>query len=165
MVEDQEWHRIISHFRNGFFARNPNPPQHLHEAFFDNLEQLLGDALENRPIEFVDLEDARREDSDDFGAALILAGGGLYRVRVRNEEIQVAFIGAPFGGIYREEAQFGNGQLLRTRITYEHPKLAELGEALGFIVLPAESKRYAPLRRRLRRWGRSGIRVWGARTL
>jgi hypothetical protein len=165
MVEDREWHRVVSHFRAGFFARNPSPSPQLQEAFFDSLEQTLGEALEGRAIEFADLEDVSGEDSDDLGSALILAGGRLHRVRVRNEEIQVVFIGAPTGGIYREEAELGNGQLLRTRITYEHPKLVELNEALGFIVLPAETERYVPLRRRLRRWARSGIRVWGARTL
>lgn len=164
MVEDREWQRVISHFREGFFARNPSPPQHLHEAFLDSLEHMLREALDGRPIEFADLEDARREDLDDLGSALILAGGRLHRVRVRNEEIQVVFIGAPTGGMYREEAELGNGELLRTRITYEHPKLVELNEALGFIVLPREADRFVTLRRRLRRWGRSGIRVWGART-
>jgi hypothetical protein len=164
MVEDREWHRIISHFHAGFSARNPGAPQAFHDAFVDSVKETLHQALRNRPVEFADLEEGKPQDADDFGSALILAGNLLFRVRVRNEEIQLVFIGAPTGGVYREETQLGNGQVVLTRVTYEHPKLAELNEALGFIVLPAEAPRYVALRRRLRRWGRSGIRVWGART-
>jgi hypothetical protein len=164
VTDDREWKRIVKHFADGFSTRNPNSPKAVLEAFADSVSQTLRQALGGRSIEFADVEDARSREPDDLGSALILAGGLLYRLRVRNEEIQVAFIGAPTGGLYREETDLGDGQVVRTRITYEHPKLTELKESLAFIVLPDEAERYIALRRRLRRWGRSGIRVWGART-
>jgi hypothetical protein len=110
-------------------------------------------------------EQGKKDDSDDFGSALIFSGGLLHRLRVRNEEFVAVLIGAPIGGIYREHTQLANGQIVLTRITYEHPRLAELNEALAFIFTPDDADRHMALRRRLRRWGRRGIRVWGARTI
>ena len=165
MADDPERARIVQHFRNGFFRRNPSPPQPVHEAFFESLEATLRETVGDEPLDFVELVDGKRGDADDFGSALILAGGLLYKLHARNENLSVVFIGAPVGGVYREDTELGEGKIVRTRIAYEHPRLTELNVSAAFIVLPTDAHRYVGLRRRLRRWGQRGIRVWGARTI
>jgi hypothetical protein len=166
MADDREWARINTHFQDGFFRRNPSPPQRFHEGFFDSLEGTLRDALEGRSIDFVELAEGKGDDRDDFGSALILAGGHLYRIRVRNDQLQFDVIGALVGGVHSEEIRLSDGQIVETTITYEHPRLDEFDDGpLVFTFPPKEADRYVALRRRFRIWGRRGLRVWGARTI
>jgi hypothetical protein len=164
MADDHERQRIATHFREALLRRNPDTPQPVQEAFLRSLEQTLRDALGAEPIAFVELIEGQRHNADDLGSALILAGNLLYALSIQGEELRVAFIGAPVGGIYREDIELANGEIVRTRITYEHPRLAELNQAIGFIFTPADAGRYIGIRTRLRAWGRRGIRVWGGRT-
>jgi hypothetical protein len=155
---DQEWQRIIKHFRDAFFRRYPSPPKAHHEDFFDSLETTLREFLGDRAIEFVDLAEGKRDDADDFGAALLFAGGQFYKVRVRSEELQVVVIGELPGGRYHEETQLADGQIIQTTIKYEHPRLEERREPpLVFKFTPKEAKRFTAVRR--------GLRVWGTRTI
>jgi hypothetical protein len=159
MAADREWQRIVTHFRDAFFRRNPSPPQPHLEGFLDSLEGTLREALGDATIDFVDLvEGKQQEDEDDFGSALIFAGQQFHRLRVRNEELQVVVIGELVAGRYREEIQLADGQIVQTTIKYEHSRLEERNEApLVFKFTPNEAQRFAFVRR--------GLRVWGGRTI
>lgn len=164
MTDDQEWQRIATHFQEAFVRANPDSPPAVQSAFVASLEQILRDALDGASIEFVELQGGRRLGTDESVGALILAGALLYMLRFANDEVQVVFIGVPIGGVYRENIELADGQVVRTRVTYEHPRLAEVNAAVGFIFTPGDAQRYVAIRKRLRLWGRRGIRVWGTRT-